>query len=323
MRRPSRNRGGIEVGRVLVLGSGQVGAFAARSIAESGVEVVAADLDPAIGYFSRFGPKDDCPLEELDVHDEAAVIALAKTHAVETIIVSFGLGGVASTQEPERAWDMNVRGPQAVARAALEASVKRIVFVSSFAVYGRPAVERLSETAPTQPESDYGRTKLAAEEALAQFRADGLDVLILRPCGVFGPVRYGRGSHSARLIEDLLVGGLRGIELTLQASSVSADEYLYIKDLGRAIAAAAAIEETPHYVFNIGTGVKVTAEDLYTALRQVVPDLRLRIELVKPDHERAMPPLDVTRARCVLGFAPNYGLADALIDYASEAGFAR
>lgn len=320
----SQSLGRTEIRKVLILGSGQVGAFAARVITEKNCEVVAADLDPAIGYFSRFGPKGDCLLEKLDVHDRGAVVEMATAHAVDTIVLSFGLDGAACAQDPERAWEANVRGPITVAQAAVDAFVKRIVFVSSFAVYGRPREERLSETVPTRPESVYGRTKLAAEEALTQFRAKGLDVRILRPCGVFGPLRYSRGSHSARLIEALLIGGLTGKEVTLQTSSVSADEYLYIKDLGKAIAAAVLNEaETLHYVFNIGTGVKVTAENLQIALQQIVPDLRLRIEVVASDRECVMPPLDVSRANKVLGFTPDYGLVDALRDYASEAGFTR
>jgi nucleoside-diphosphate-sugar epimerase len=306
------------------LGSGQVGTYAARAIAENGRETVAADLEPAIGYFSRFGPKNDCPLEEVDVQDQAAVAALIRAYDVDTIILSFGLDGAACARDPERARQINVSGPQKVAEVARDASVKRIVFVSSFAVYGRQAISQLKETATPAPESIYGRTKVAAEEILTQFRAFGIDIRILRPCGVFGPVRYGHGSHSSQLVESLLIGGLHDKELILRNSSVSADEYLYIKDLGRAIAAAAVIEEAlPHFTFNIGTGSKVTAEELCNAVRQVAPNLRVRIETTEPEHERGMPPLDTRRAHRFLGLAPNYGLVDALIDYATEAGLIR
>src|SRR5713101_2626759 len=204
--------------RVLVLGAGQVGTFAARAIAEQGVSIVAADLAPTPGYFARFGPVADAELVTADICDFDAITALIRTYTVDAIVLCAGLVGEACARDAQRAWEMNVHGARQVAQSALCTGVERLIFISSLAVYGRPAVDRICETVPLQPQSEYGRTKAAAEGILASFRDKGLDVRILRPCGTYGPLRLGMGSQSARFMESVLLCAVNRRELTIQAS---------------------------------------------------------------------------------------------------------
>lgn len=75
------------------------------------------------------------------------------------------------------------------ARTAGEACLRngaRLVHVGSAAEYGgSEAVVR--ETAPTEPRSPYGRSKLAATRALLRLADRGLDVTVARPFNVIGP----------------------------------------------------------------------------------------------------------------------------------------
>jgi UDP-glucose 4-epimerase len=306
---------------VLVLGAGQVGTFAARAIAEAGAHVIAADLHPAGRYFARFGPKD-AQLTIVDILDSLAVGELIRASGADTVVLSAGLTGEASARDPRRAWQVNVAGASAVASAALDAGVRRLIFISSFAVYGRPALDRIDETVLPQPRSEYGRTKAAAEHSLSPFRDRGLDVRILRPCGIYGPPRPSGGSHSARFVESMLLSAATRHHITIEASQASADEYLYVKDLGRAIAFAARCDtDSPESVFNVGSGRKATAQDLSSALQRIVPDLQVTIN-TPPDADpgRPLAPLDVSRIRTVFGFEPRYALAEGLADYVREMG---
>jgi nucleoside-diphosphate-sugar epimerase len=99
---------------------------------------------------------------------------------------------------------VNVEGTRVLARACRDAGVHRLVFLSSISVHGR-GVERIDEGSPAHPEDDYGRSKLAAEEALRAELARGVtDWCILRP-----PLVYGRGSpgNMSRL-QTLVASGL-------------------------------------------------------------------------------------------------------------------
>ena len=97
-----------------------------------------------------------------------------------------------SVAEPELYHDVNAGGTAAVARAALRAGVRRLVFSSTAAVYGEPDEVPIPESASLHPSNPYGQSKLDAELALAAAvtRSDGeLRVVVLRyfnACGADG-----------------------------------------------------------------------------------------------------------------------------------------
>lgn len=89
--------------------------------------------------------------------------------------------------EPERYREVNVDGARNVCDAARRRAVRMIVFTSSVAVYG--AAADTSESAPCQPESHYGASKLAAEGVYRQWQAECPEertLVIVRPAPVFG-----------------------------------------------------------------------------------------------------------------------------------------
>jgi nucleoside-diphosphate-sugar epimerase len=83
---------------------------------------------------------------------------------------------------------VNVGGTANALRAALEAGVRRFVFVSSAEVYGYPAQMPIREEDPKQPVTLYGRNKLEAEEhCLRAWREHQLAAVSLRPSVLVGP----------------------------------------------------------------------------------------------------------------------------------------
>ena len=225
--------------RVLVVGAGQVGSFAAGALDVAGCEVVACDLAPARGFYARYGPLAGGQLYEVDVRDAESVASLLEITRPDCIVIAAGLVGAACEEDPDAAHAANVAAPGILASAATQSGVARMILVSSFAVYGRQDAPALSEAAVPRPQSVYGRTKLAGEKRLIELSGQDLEVCALRPCGLFGPIRYLAGSHSARFVEAALVRAIRGGKVTLAGAPTTVDEYLYVVDLARAIAAVA------------------------------------------------------------------------------------
>ncbi|MCI5060974.1 MAG: NAD-dependent epimerase/dehydratase family protein [Alphaproteobacteria bacterium] len=84
-------------------------------------------------------------------------------------------------------YDVNVEGTRNVLKAAAVNNISRVIFTSSFAVYGLDSGTPSEDTKP-EPFNDYGKSKLEAEKVIEQWHEDNFDktVTIVRPVVVFG-----------------------------------------------------------------------------------------------------------------------------------------
>lgn len=84
-----------------------------------------------------------------------------------------------------------VDGTRSVFEAARRSDVRRVVHISSTAVYGLPTVVPTPEEYPRAPVDAYSRAKADAELVAEEFRDDGMCVATLRPKTFLGPGRMG------------------------------------------------------------------------------------------------------------------------------------
>jgi nucleoside-diphosphate-sugar epimerase len=126
---------------------------------------------------------------------------------------------------------VNVAGTERLARAAAQAGVRRLVFVSSVKVHGeRTSGMPFAEDMPPAPQDSYGLSKWEAEQALCKVADEtGLQVVVLRP-----PLMYGPGVKGNFL--DLLRAVDRGMPLPLRSIN-NQRSLLYVGDLANAIIA--------------------------------------------------------------------------------------
>lgn len=107
-------------------------------------------------------------------------------------------------------------GALRVLRASRDAGVKRVVLTSSFAAigYGQPSVREFTEknwTDPSARVSAYVKSKTLAERAAWDFLAregGGLELAVVNPVAVFGPLLGPDASASVELIRRLLDGAI-------------------------------------------------------------------------------------------------------------------
>jgi nucleoside-diphosphate-sugar epimerase len=112
------------------------------------------------------------------------------------------------------------QGTLRVLRAARAASVKRVVLTSSFAAIGygqKPQEKPFDESNWTNPSGDdvlpYVKSKALAERAAWDFSADeggNLELAVVNPVGVFGPVLGPDYSTSILLVQRLMDGAMPG-----------------------------------------------------------------------------------------------------------------
>lgn len=92
---------------------------------------------------------------------------------------------------PEDIYSTDIEGSRIVLTEAYNAGIKRVVQISSTAVYGIPDHHPLYEDDKLIGVGPYGRAKIDAEKVCAEFRSKGMCVPIIRPKSFIGPERLG------------------------------------------------------------------------------------------------------------------------------------
>lgn len=84
----------------------------------------------------------------------------------------------------------NVRGTEQLMQVAVEANVKRVIFVSTIAVIGNPQPNRIiDEQHPPRPADLYQASKLRAEQIMRRYHSEAqIETVILRPGAFYGPL---------------------------------------------------------------------------------------------------------------------------------------
>jgi dTDP-4-dehydrorhamnose reductase len=145
---------------------------------------------------------------EADLTDEAQVRAAGKSLAFEAVVHAAAMTNVDGCEsEPERAMAANRDATRFVAALARERGAA-MVYVSTDYVFDGSKGSPYMEEDPTHPINEYGRTKLAGEEAV---RASGAACLVVRTSWLYGPggknfvetiaAKLGRG-ESLEVVDD-------------------------------------------------------------------------------------------------------------------------
>lgn len=300
-------------------GAGFLGINLARHFRERGHDVTSLDIAP-FDYPDRdqYGIVDgdiriradlDKALEGVDVvvHSAAALPRYKKSEIIST----------------------DVDGTRNVMEAAHEHGVKRVIHISSTAVYGIPDHHPLLEDDPLRGVGPYGKAKIEAEQICASYRDKGMAVTIIRPKSFIGPERLGVFG----LLYDWAHDG-RGFPMI--GSGNNRYQLLDVEDLCDAIHLSATLPgETVSDVFNIGASEFTTMKQDYQVVLDKaghgkkiigmpatpliwtlrVLDLMRMSPLYKWVYETACEDsfISIDRAQSRLGWAPKFSNQDALL----------
>lgn len=200
----------------------------------------------------------------------------------------------------------NVLATQRLLEAAVDRSLRRLVFASSSSVYGNTADLPMRETSLPAPASPYGVTKLAAEHLChLYYESFGLPAVSLRYFTVYGP-RQRPDMAFHRFIRSALAGQ----PITVYGDGRQTRDVTYVADVVSASVLAAA-RGVPGRVYNVGGGTQVSIADAVSLIGEIVG------RAVQVEHRPAAPgDVRQTSADCsaarALGFAPMVGLREGL-----------
>ena len=173
--------------KILITGaSGFIGSFIVEEALKKGFDTWAAVRKSS----SKEYLKDErINFIELNLSSKAQLIEQLRGHDFDYVVHAAGVTKCLNKQDFHR---INTEGTKNLIDAILELQMplKRFVFVSSLSIFGaikeKQPYDEIRETDIPQPNTEYGRSKLAAEKYLESL-GSRVPYIILRPTGVYGP----------------------------------------------------------------------------------------------------------------------------------------
>jgi UDP-glucose 4-epimerase len=192
-----------------------------------------------------------------------------------------------------------------------EAGAARIVFVSSAGtIYGCPQEIPTPETAPTNPITAYGISKLAIEKYLALYEhLHGLDFRVLRVANPYGPFQVAHRNQG--VIAAILSRALSGAKIEIWGDGSVVRDFVFVDDLSEALVAA-AVDRSSQRIFNIGSGQGLSLRGIIGVIEEQL-GTKLDIDW-KPGRAVDVPVsiVSIERAERFLGWKPKTPFATGL-----------
>ena len=299
-------------------GAGYIGSHMVLELIDAGERVVVLDnLSTGFSWAVAAG----VPLVVGDAGDQALVSRLIGEHGIEAIL-HFAASVVVpnSVREPLAYYRNNTVNSRALIECAVQNGVKNFIFSSTAAVYGNPAEIPVKESAPTQPISPYGSSKLMSEIMLRDAgRAHDLHYVILRYFNVAGADPRGRSGQSSKGATHLIkvavetALGLRpkidvfGTDYPTPDGTCIRD-YIHVGDLTRAHCDALRHlrHGGPSLTLNCGYGHGFSVLEVIAAVKRAA-SVDFKVETApRRAGDPARIVADSSEARSILGWRPRF-----------------
>jgi UDP-glucose 4-epimerase len=191
-------------------------------------------------------------------------------------------------------YNNNLIGSVNLINACVNYGVNCFVFTSSIAVYGTGRTPLREDMVPI-PEDPYGISKLAVEQELrVSHEMFGLDYVVFRPHNVYGE-RQNIGDRYRNVVGIFMNQILHGELMTVFGDGTQMRAFTYIGDIAPIIAKSVEIPAAMNQIFNIGTDLPHTVNDLAKIVAEAMGvkcdlvhlDPRNEVKVAFSDHSKA------------------------------------
>lgn len=311
--------------RILVIGgAGYIGSHVVRAFLDSGYQVTVFDN---LSTGTRDNLFEEAGFIHGDIMQPARLVAAMAAGFDGCVHLAALKAAGQSMLYPEQYAEANLVGTINILNAATAASLGRVIFSSSAAVFGSPRYLPIDEDHPKEPENFYGFTKLEIERLLAWYdRLKGMKYAAIRYFNAAGYDVDGRIRGLERNPENLLpvvmevAAGFRpqlsifGDDYPTRDGSCIRD-YVHVSDLAAAHVSAfeyiRAHEES--LSVNLGSEHGISVLEMVDRARRITG----RPVSAAVIGRRAGDPSELVasskKARELLGWQPQFSDADTLI----------
>jgi UDP-glucose 4-epimerase len=207
---------------------------------------------------------------------------------------------------------VNVGGTVTLMEAIRDVGVRRVVFISSGAVYGEQGAQPLTEDASPNPQSPYAVSKLSAEYYVRTIgMLWNIETVVLRVFNAYGPGQHIPPVH-APVIPLFLRQAVNHGTLVIHGDGSQTRDYVYVDDVVTAMVAAATAREANQKIINVGSGVETSIREL---VRLVIATTGGNPEVIyNPRNEGGVRRMcaSLRLAEAILGYRPTTSLEEGL-----------
>jgi len=253
--------------KYLVTGAaGFVGSHLVEAMLNKGLETISVD-DLSGGFKSNLFKKSR--FFSCDLRNKSKIEAIFKKNKPDVV---FHLAADAtegrSQFTPVECTERNYLATLNTLSAGIRNGMRRFVFASSMAVYGKqkPPFE---ESMPTQPEDIYGISKAASEKAIEVLsKVHNFEYIIFRPHNVYGP-RQNMSDPYRNVIAIFMNRFLGNQHVYIYGDGKQTRAYSYIDDMIPAIISLGLKPQKSGQIFNLGADKDHSINELYNTLIKV------------------------------------------------------
>ncbi len=297
---------------VITGGAGFIGHHLAIYLKERGYKVTCIDnLSRAFKPAIKALEKEKIPLIISDIRKTNKLLKIFK--GSEIIIHAAALISVEeSIKDPLLYLDNNTTGTASVTKACIDASVRRLIYLSSAAVYGEPIKLPIDEDHPTNPLSPYGLSKLFGEEIIKTFsRLYSFDYIILRLFNVYG---VGQSEEYAGVITKFINRVREKLPPIIFGDGEQTRDFIHVNDVCHAIELAIATKNTNN-VYNIGSGTATKIKELAKLIMNIANINSEPIYSAPKPGDIKHSYANIDKARELLNFISRISLEKALKEF--------
>jgi UDP-glucose 4-epimerase len=288
--------------------AGFIGSTLANQLAKEGHQVRGLD-NLSAGNPQALIP--DVHFTRGDVNDRPKLWTL-----LQEVDCVFHLAARVSVQEsinyPREYNDVNVGGTVSLMEAMRDVGVRRVVLVSSGAIYGDQATQPLNENMVPNPKSPYAVSKLSAESYVRTIgKLWGIETVSLRVFNAFGPGQNLPPSYPP-VVPYFLNQALHNGSIVIHSDGRQTRDYIFLDDVISALVAASTAPNLDGMVVNVGSGKDISVMDLVKLVGSVTGK---KIDVIhNPKVAAGVSRMcsDITLAHQKLNFTPSISLEEGL-----------
>ena len=245
---------------------------------------------------------------DVDITIEKDVFAAIKKIKPNVIFHLAAIGVQPHTGFKKQVFDVNFFGTINLINACKTINFDCFIHTGSAVEYGQ-TTKKLTENLPLHPYEDYGVSKAATTLfCLKEALAHNLPIYTVRPFCV-----YGEYEMSYRLVPSIFLNGIQKKLIHLSEPHFVRD-FIYVQDVVNFYLTLAEKRPSSHFVFNIGTGIQHSINDVVIAAQKLFEyPLKIAWNSTKPrpwEFENSC--AQISLAKKVLNWEPKYSLEQGI-----------